>query len=71
MKSLGGPLSEISCVISVLVIVTAVTCYDIRQGCEYRVNSTGPRTDPRGTPKTRGIGVDIKPSTTIDCVLIT
>ena len=30
--------------ISVPVIVTAVTCYDIRQG--YKVNSTGPRTDP-------------------------
>ena len=56
------------CVISVLVIVTVVTCYDIR-GCEYRVNSTGPRTDPWGTPKTRGIGVDIKPSTTTGCVL--
>ena len=39
------------------------------RGCEYRVNSTGPRTDPRGTAKTRGIGVDIKPSTTTDCVL--
>ena len=39
------------------------------RGCEYRVNSTGPRTDPRGTPKTGAIGVDIKPSTTTDCVL--
>ena len=39
------------------------------RGCEYRVNSTGPRTDPWGTPKTRGIGVNIKPSTTTDCVL--
>ena len=33
------------------------------------MNSTGPRTDPGGTQKTRGIGVDIKPSTTTDCVL--
>jgi len=39
------------------------------RGCEYRVYSTGPRTDPWGTPKTRGAGVDIKPSTTPDCVL--
>ena len=39
------------------------------RGCEYRVNSTGPMTYPWGTPKTRGIGVDIKPSTTTDCVL--
>ena len=39
------------------------------RGCEYRVNSTGPRTDPWGTPKTRGIGMDIKPITTTDCVL--
>ena len=39
------------------------------RGCEYRVNSTDPRTDPRGTPKIRGIGVDIKPSATTDCVL--
>ena len=40
------------------------------RGCEYRVNSTGPRTDPWGTPKTRAIGVDIKPSTTTDSVLV-
>ena len=38
-------------------------------GCEYGVNSTGPGTDPWGTPKTRGIGVNIKPSTSTDCVL--
>ena len=57
------------CVISVLVIVTAVTCYDIRQGLWIQGDSTGPRTDPWVTPKTRGIGVDIKPSTTTDCVL--
>ena len=39
------------------------------RGCDYRENSTGPRTDPSGTPKTRGVGVDIKPSTTTDCVI--
>ena len=51
--------------------VRVVTCYAMPsdRGCEYRVNSTGPRTDPRGTPKTGATGVDIKPSTTTDCVL--
>ena len=39
------------------------------RGCEYRVNSTGPWTDPRGTPKAKGIGMDTKMSTITDCVL--
>ena len=30
---------------------------------------TSPKTDPRGTPKTKSIGVDFKPSTITDCVL--
>ena len=29
---------------------------------------TSPKTDPRGTPKTKSIGVDFKPSTITDCV---
>ena len=29
------------------------------RGCEHRMNSTGPRTDPWGTPKTRSIDVDV------------
>ena len=55
------------CVISILVILTAMGRY--YGVCEYRLNSTGPRTDPWGTPKPRGVGEDIKPSTTTDCTL--
>ena len=55
------------CVISILVILTAMGRY--YGVCEYRLNSTGPRTDSWGTPKPRGVGEDIKPSTTTDCTL--
>ena len=58
------------CVISVLVVIRTMSGYDIIQGLwlqsEY---NTGPRTEPWGTPKTRGIGVDVRHSTVTDCIL--
>ena len=69
VKLLGGAQSEISVSSAYLWWSQLWHAMTSDRGCEYRVNNTGPRADPWGTPKTRGIGVDIKPSTTTDCVL--
>ena len=68
VKSLGGAVSEIS--VSSAYFWWSQLWHDVTsdRGCEYRVNSTGPRIDPWGTPKARGTGVNIKPSTITDCV---
>ena len=68
VNSLGGALSEIS--VSSAYFWWPQLWQDITsdRGCEYRVNSTGLRTDPWGTPKARGTGVNIKPPTITDCV---